>query len=367
MCLVLGMPEQTRTGDSNFPSRMKGVSVQLRKSSNDCPEVSIIIPAKNEAEGIGAVIARVRKVMDELACSYEVIIVDDGSSDETAARAHQAGAVVLCHPYNIGNGAAVKTGIRSARGRALVMLDADGQHPPEQIPQMLEMLGKYHMVVGARNSGSDTSVHRNLANRVYNWFATYVCGRRIEDLTSGFRAVRAGVAREFMNLLPNTFSYPTTITLATVRSGYSLAYLPITGAKRHGNSKSKIKIFRDGARFFLIIFKISTLFSPMKIFLPASVVTFLTGLGYGLYKIFMLDGRYGPTSQMLIVFSMLMFMIGLVSEQITQLRFDRSSPFAGERERRFPEDLKREAQKGGLAVGTASETEARKRVRLAQR
>ncbi|MEM5786650.1 MAG: glycosyltransferase, partial [Syntrophobacteraceae bacterium] len=222
-----------------------------------------------------------------------------------------------------------------ARGNALIMLDADGQHPPEQISEMLEMLNRYHMVVGARTAQSDTSIHRNFANRIYNWFATYICGRKIEDLTSGFRAVRAGVAKEFVTLLPNTFSYPTTITLATVRSGYSLAYLPITGARRHANSKSKIKLLRDGLRFFLIIFKISTLFSPMKIFLPASAVTLLTGVSYGLYKIFMLDSRYGPTSQMLVVFGMLMFLIGLISEQITQLRFDRSIPFAGERQRRF--------------------------------
>jgi glycosyltransferase involved in cell wall biosynthesis len=281
--------------------------------------------------------------MDPLGRRFEIILVDDGSSDETAENAHKAGAVVLCHPYNIGNGAAIKTGIRYAKGCAMVMLDADGQHPPEQIPQLLQMLEKYHMVVGARTSDSDTSVHRDWANRIYNRFASYVCGRRIEDLTSGFRAIRAGVAKEFVSLLPNTFSYPSTITLATVRSGYSLAYLPIKSAKRAGNSKSKIKLFRDGSRFFLIIFKITTLFSPMKIFLPASVVTFLTGLGYGLYRIFMLDSRYGPTSQMLIVFSMLMFMIGLVSEQIAQLRFDRSVPFAGERQKRFvaPERIER--------------------------
>ena len=309
--------------------------MQVFNGSTDSPEISIIMPAKNEAEGIGPVVAKVREVLDGLGRPYEIIVVDDGSSDQTAEKAHEAGAVVLCHPYNIGNGAAVKTGIRYARGSVLVMLDADGQHPPEQIPRLLEMVEKYHMVVGARNAESDTSVHRNLANRIYNFFASYVCGRRIEDLTSGFRAVRAGVAKEFVTLLPNTFSYPSTITLATVRSGYSLAYLPIKGAKRHANSKSKIRLLRDGSRFFLIIFKITTLFSPMKIFLPVSIVTFLTGVGYGLYKIFMLDGRYGPTSQMMIVFSMLMFLIGLVSEQITQLRFDRSIPFAGERHKRF--------------------------------
>jgi glycosyltransferase involved in cell wall biosynthesis len=309
--------------------------VQSLSESLECPQVSIIIPAKNEADGIGAVINRIRKVMLALGRRYEIIVVDDGSSDETAENAHRAGAVVLCHPYNIGNGAAIKTGIRYAKGSAMVMLDADGQHPPEQIPQLLQMLERYHMVVGARTSESDTSVHRNWANAIYNRFASYVCGRRIEDLTSGFRAIRAGVAKEFVSLLPNTFSYPSTITLATVRSGYSLAYLPIKGAKRTGGSKSKIKLFRDGSRFFLIIFKITTLFSPMKIFLPASVVTFLTGVGYGLYRIFMLDTRYGPTSQMLIVFAMLMFLIGLVSEQIAQLRFDRSIPFAGERQKRY--------------------------------
>ena len=309
--------------------------MQSRNESLEFPQVSIIIPAKNEAEGIGAVIDRIRRVMDLLGRRYEIILVDDGSTDETAENAHRAGAVVLCHPYNIGNGAAIKTGIRCAKGSAMVMLDADGQHPPELIPQLLQMLEKYHMVVGARTAESDTSAHRNWANRIYNRFASYVCGRRIEDLTSGFRAIRAGVAKEFVSLLPNTFSYPSTITLATVRSGYSLAYLPIKGEKRAANTKSKIKLFRDGSRFFLIIFKISTLFSPMKIFLPASIVTFLTGLAYGLYKIFMLDGRYGPTSQMLIVFAMLMFMIGLVSEQIAQLRFDRSVPLAGERQKRF--------------------------------
>ena len=299
------------------------------------PQISVIIPARNEAQGIGSIIGRVRKVLNEAGHRYEIIVVDDGSDDRTAELAHEAGATVLCHPYNIGNGAAVKTGIRYARGSALVMLDADGQHPPEDIPTLLRMLEKYHMVVGARSSGSETCLHRNLANRIYNRFASYVCGRTIEDLTSGFRAIRAGAAKEFVSLLPNTFSYPTTITLATVRSGYSLAYFPIRSPKRAAGTKSNIKLLRDGVRFFLIIFKITTLFSPMKIFVPASFFTFLLGVGYGLYKIFMLDGRYGPTSQMLIVFSALMFLIGLVSEQITQLRFDRSIPFAGEKQKKF--------------------------------
>ncbi len=289
----------------------------------NAPEVSIILPAKDEANDIGAVVSRIRDVMDRLDHDFEVIVVDDGSTDATSERAQEEGARIVQHPYNIGNGAAVKSGIRNARGRVLVMLDADGQHHPEDIPRLLEMLSSHHMVVGARSAASETSVHRYLANKIYNWFASYVCGRKIEDLTSGFRATYAHIARELMPLLPNTFSYPTTITLATVRSGFSLIHVPVFASKRTGQGKSKIKPIRDGSRFFLIIFKITTLFSPMKIFLPVSLTTFLLGLGYGTYKVLALDGRYGPTSAMLVMMAVLMFLIGLVSEQIAQLKFDR--------------------------------------------
>jgi len=307
--------------------------VKERQVAHDCiPEVSIIIPANNEEGGIASVIRRVMKVMTELDRSFEIIVVDDGSSDATALNAQQAGARVVQHPYNIGNGAAVKTGIRNARGEIMVMLDGDGQHPPEEIPNLLEKLKDHDMVVAARTQNSETSAHRDLANRIYNGFASYVCSRRIDDLTSGFRAIRANIARQFVSLLPNKFSYPTTITLATVRSGYSLAYVPVHTAKRHANSRSKIRLVRDGSRFFLIIFKVTTMFSPMKIFLPVSLLTFLVGVAYGLYKVFALDARYGPTSAMLITVSILMFLIGLVSEQVAQLRFDRTDAFREIRE-----------------------------------
>ena len=286
------------------------------------PEVSIIIPAYCEAEGITAVVKRVRQVMDGLNRHYEVIVVDDGSDDETAKKAKQAGAMVISHPYNIGNGAAVKTGIREAHGEILVMIDGDGQHAPEDIPHLLEKLGPYDMVVGARTDKSETSFNRTIANRIYNWFATYVCKRKIEDLTSGFRVVKAEIARQFVSLLPNTFSYPTTITMAVVRSGYSLTYVPIKTFRRVG--KSKIRPFKDGPRFFLIILKIATLFSPMRVFLPVSFFMFSLGLGYGLFKIFILQQRYGPTSAMLMTVSVVIFMVGLVSEQVAQLRFDRT-------------------------------------------
>ena len=290
----------------------------------DSSDVSIIIPVYREAENIADIVLRTRKVIDALGCSYEIIVVDDGSDDGTGEKAAGAGARVISHPYNIGNGAAVKTGIRNARGEVLVILDGDGQHAPEDIPQLLEKLGTYDMVVGARTRGSETSFHRNIVNKIYNWFATYMCKRRIEDLTSGFRAIKADVARRFVYLLPNTFSYPTTITMAVVRSGFSLAYFPIKTSRRKG--KSKISLFNDGARFFLIIIKIATLFSPMRVFLPVSILMFLTGLGYGLFKIFVLGTRYGPTSTMLMTVAVLIFMVGLVSDQVAQLRFDRSDP-----------------------------------------
>jgi glycosyltransferase involved in cell wall biosynthesis len=283
--------------------------------------VSVILPAYQEADAIGEVVANVHRVMKTLDFPYEIIVVDDGSKDGTGQRAGDAGARVLVHPYNIGNGAAVKTGIRNANGEILVMLDADGQHAPEEIPRLLEKLGSYDMVVGARTGESETSLHRSLANRIYNRFASYMCGNKIEDLTSGFRAIKVHIARQFVSLLPNTFSYPTTLTMAIVRSGYSLTHVPVKAFRRQG--RSKIRLFRDGSRFLLIILKIATLYSPMKVFLPVSLGMFLLGFGYGLLKIFAFHTRYGPTSAMLITVAVLVFLVGLVSEQVAQLRFDR--------------------------------------------
>ncbi|MEA1970801.1 MAG: glycosyltransferase family 2 protein, partial [Thermodesulfobacteriota bacterium] len=284
------------------------------------PDITIIVPVYREEKVISNVVERIRHVMDTTARDYEIIVVGDGSDDETATEAEKAGAYVISHPYNIGNGAAVKTGIRNAKGGILVTLDGDGQHSPEDIPRLLEKMDAYDMAVGARTRDSETSFHRTMANRIYNWFATYMCKRRIEDLTSGFRAIKTDIARQFVSLLPNTFSYPTTITMAVVRSGYSLAYVPVKTTRRVG--KSKIKLIKDGSRFLLIIIKIATLFSPMRIFLPVSATMFLVGLGYGLFKIFFIGGQYGPTSAMLMTVAVVIFMVGLVSEQVAQLRFD---------------------------------------------
>lgn len=285
-------------------------------------DVTIIIPVYHEMEIIADIIERVRVTMDRLQRLYEILVIDDGSKDDTAARAKKAGARVISHPYNIGNGAAIKTGIRQAQGKILVMMDGDGQHNPEDIPLLLEKIDRFDMVVGARTHDSESHLHRNIANGLYNFFASYICKRKIMDLTSGFRAIKTSIAHQFVTMLPNTFSYPTTITMAVIHQGYSLTYVPIKTNRRIG--KSKIKLFADGSRFFLIILKIATLLSPMRVFLPVSLTIFLTGVGYGIFRILFMGGRYGQTSAMLITMSVVVFMVGLVSEQVAQLRYDRS-------------------------------------------
>ena len=244
----------------------------LEKENKECRLVTVLLPAYNEEQSIGQTI---RKIKD-LHPDFEILVVDDGSTDNTRQEALDTGANVWSHPYNIGNGAAVKTGLRYASGEWILMMDADGQHDPADIAALLEHKEKFDMVVGARKKGSATSLHRDLANFFYNWLASYVTKFRVQDLTSGFRLIKNDTIRKFIYLLPNTFSYPSTITLAYLRSGRSIKYVPIKTQKRKG--KSKIKLFQDGVRFFLIITKIATLFSPFRIFLPVSLFFFLSGI-----------------------------------------------------------------------------------------
>jgi len=276
-------------------------------------KLSIIIPAKNEAASIGEVVGKIRSDFPKA----EIIVVDDGSTDKTAALAEDAGAKVVSHPQSLGNGAAVKAGARAAGGEILVFLDADGQHDPADIPRLLEKLDEgYDMVVGARSSSSHANVGRLAANGIYNVIASMVTGHRIPDLTSGFRAVKADLFRKFLYLLPNGFSYPTTITMAFMRAGYPVEFLPIVAKKRIG--KSHIKPLKDGLRFLIIIFKIATLYAPLKLFLPASGMFFLVGLGYYGYT-FITDGRFTNMSLLLFSAAVIVFLIGLISEQITAL------------------------------------------------
>jgi glycosyltransferase involved in cell wall biosynthesis len=292
-----------------------------RKST---PQISVIIPAFNEGIVIGNVIQQIRAVVNKVDKGHEIIVIDDGSGDDTAQAARAAGATVIQHPYNIGNGAAVKTGIRRARGKILVTIDGDGQHDPNDILKLVERIGPYDMVVGSRSRKSDTAAHRDAANMVFNSLATYISGRKIEDLTSGFRAVKTHIARQFVYLLPNKFSYPSTITLSLVRAGYSLGYESIHFSRRNIKTKSKIRPLQDGLRFLMIILKIAVFYAPLKIFVPLSAFIFLLGVSYGLMRIFLLNAPYGQTSALLMSTATLTFLVGLVSEQIAQLRFDRS-------------------------------------------
>ena len=277
-------------------------------------KISVILPAKNEAEGLRRTLPALARVLPEA----EIIVVDDGSTDETAEVAKAAGARVLSSPYSMGNGAAIKRGARAAQGEVLVFMDADGQHDPELIPVLLERLSKgYEMVVGARDGEGQASVGRSLANGFYNRLASWMTGHRILDLTSGFRVVRAERFREFLHLLPNGFSYPTTSTMAFFRSAYAVDYVPVKVEKRVGNA-SHIKPVRDGLRFLLIIFRIATLYSPLKLFLPTAMAFFFTGLGYYAYT-FLTAGRFTNMSTLLFSAAVIVFLVGLVSEQVTSL------------------------------------------------
>lgn len=273
------------------------------------------MPCLNEAKGLAGVLEKLKKLYPEA----EILVVNDGSTDNSAAIATAAGATLINHPYSMGNGAAIKSGARAAGGDILVFMDADGQHDPQHIGKLLHALEQGHdMVVGARSSEGQAGVARLCANTFYNHLAGWMTGHPVADLTSGFRAVRASKFREFLYLLPNGFSYPTTITIAFFRAGYTVTYVPVPVYRREG--KSHIKPLRDGMRFVLIIFRIGTLYSPLKLFLPVSLAFFTLGLSYYLYT-FLSDGRFTNMSALLFTTSVIVFLIGLVSEQITQLLY----------------------------------------------
>ena len=277
--------------------------------------VSIVIPAYNEADVIGDVVSS----LGAAAPWHEIIVVDDGSRDATAARAAAAGAAVVKHPYNKGNGAAVKSGIRKATGDYVLIIDGDGQHPPEDARRIVSRLGEYDLVIGARATVTQASLMRRVGNGALNWLASYLTGRPIPDLTSGFRGARRSGLCEFIHLLPNGFSTPTTTTLAFIKAGYNVAFEPVEARSRVG--QSKIRLARDGAKFFMIILKIVTIFSPLRIFVPLAGITILTGLAYGLWNV-VAHARIPNGAVLLILFGVMVFLVGLVSEQISALRFE---------------------------------------------
>lgn len=281
--------------------------------------VSVIVPAYNEATSIGPLIADLR-----LAAAWrEIIVVDDGSSDETGARAAAAGASVIRHPYNKGNGASVKTGIRNAVGTFVLIIDADGQHRPADAGRLVARLGEYDLAVGARSSATQASAARRVGNAVLNGLAGYLTGRPIPDLTSGFRAARREYLLEFLHLLPNGFSTPTTTTLAFIKAGYSVCFEPVEAAARLGESKVRLGV--DGVQFFVILLKVITIFSPMRVFLPMSAASFAIGGAYAVWTI-ITQSHVTNSSVLLILLSVIIFLVGLVSEQISSLRFESRRP-----------------------------------------
>jgi glycosyltransferase involved in cell wall biosynthesis len=279
-------------------------------------KLSIILPARNEAASLPALLSELVRLFPEA----EILLVDDGSTDNTAKVGKEHGATVLRHPHPKGNGAAVKSGARAATGNILVFMDADGQHRPEDVQRLLQRLHSgYDMVVGARQPGSQAGLHRAVANDIFSRIATWMVAQPIADLTSGFRAVKACKFRQFLYLLPNGFSYPTTITMSFFRAGYGVAYEPIHAMKRSGGA-SHINPFRDGLRFLMIIIKIGTLYSPQKLFLPISGSFFLVGACYYLYT-YLSSGRFTNMSALLFISAILTFLIGIVSEQISALHY----------------------------------------------
>jgi glycosyltransferase involved in cell wall biosynthesis len=278
-------------------------------------ETSIVIPAFNEETSVGSVVAALAKT----ARWHEILVVDDGSADETAARAESAGARVVRHPYNKGNGAAVKTGIRTATGRCILIADADGQHQPADAVRLVSYLDRFDLVVGARAGATQASLARRLGNAALNWLASYLTEQPIPDLTSGFRAARRDCLLEFLHLLPNGFSTPTTTTLAFMKAGYSVHFEPVDAAQRSG--VSKIRLGSDGVQFTLILLKVITIFSPLRIFLPVSAGALLVGAGYAAWTI-ATQSHVTNSSVLLILLSVVIFLVGLVSEQISSLRFE---------------------------------------------
>lgn len=281
----------------------------------DTRQTSIVIPAFNEGPTIGELVTSLRAA----ACWQEVLVVDDGSDDDTSARATEAGATVVRHPYNKGNGASIKTGIRSATGEFVLVMDGDGQHQSTEALKVAAQLGEYDLVIGTRAPEAQATSGRRIGNALLNRLATYLTGQKVLDLTSGLRGARREYLREFVHLMPNGFSTPTTTTLAFIKAGYNVRFEPVDVRQRTG--ESKVRVATDGIRFFLILLKVVTIFSPLRLFVPLSLVAFVLGAGYAVWTA-ITQRHITNSSVLLIVLAVLILLVGLVSEQISSLRVE---------------------------------------------
>ncbi len=282
-------------------------------------KISLVIPAKNEAEGLAGFLTELKTKYPQ----FEIIVVNDASTDNTKEVAEQAQVQVITHPYSIGNGGSIKTGARNATREYILFMDGDGQHRVEDIEKLITKFQQgFDMVVGFREKSSQANFSRWVGNRFYNYIASIIVRQKILDLTSGFRIVKRDLFMEFLHLLPNGFSYPSTITMAFFRSGYAVGYEKIIVNPRKG--KSHLRLFSDGLKFMLIIYKMTTLYSPFKVFLPFAALHFLAGVLNYAYT-FSTQGRFTNMSAVFLSASVIIFLIGLVSEQITALMYQRSN------------------------------------------
>lgn len=279
-------------------------------------EITVIIPAYNEEKGIGEVIDKIKDAMENVRAGYEIIVIDDGSTDATAAIVKEKGVKLIQHPYNKGYGAALKTGVKKAKGNIVLFIDADAQQNADDIPRLLGPMEGYDMVVGRRTKGSKIPLLRRVGKSILGALANYLAGQKIPDLNSGFRAIKKEIVMKYMGILPDTFSFTTTITLATIKEGYNLKYIPIETGERVGSSK--IKLFRDGSRFIMLILRTIVLFDPMKVFLPTSIILFLMGFSYLSYEL-VLHLNVPDASVLLITSSILIFLFGILSDQVSVL------------------------------------------------
>ncbi len=274
-------------------------------------KLSIVIPAYNEEETITKVIRDAHNVMKNSGISYEIIVVNDGSKDNTGALARKEYVVLINHPYNQGYGASLKTGIRNSKSKYVLIMDGDDQHYPDDILRIFEKAKDYEMVVGARTN--ITSFLRSPAKLILSFFANYLAGRKIPDLNSGFRIMKKDFVMNYMHILPNKFSFTTTITLCAVDGGHSFCYMPIKVKKRN-TGKSTIHPVKDTTNFLLLLIRMTMLFNPLKVFIPTSLFLLIFGIAFSTYP---------KSASIIFVAAMLTFFFGLLADQVSLMRRER--------------------------------------------